>query len=69
MKLVEIILGIMASESRWIRRTGKIASRSEVWKHLKVDRDNPKSIKCDYCETKFYYTRRTLEKTTYHESL
>ena len=46
-------------ESRWIRKKGKIANRSDVWKHLKVDKNDDKLVKCDYCPSTFNYTSST----------
>jgi len=34
----------------WVRRIGKITSRSGVWNHLKVNRKDETLVKCDYCD-------------------
>ena len=43
-------------EQRWIRkkvRKAKMANRSAVWNHFKVDRLDETVVKCDYCDSKF----------------
>ena len=47
------------ADAEWIRRKGKIAIRSEVWKHVKVDRNDENLVKCDYCSSTFSYFSST----------
>ena len=47
------------NQPRWIPKEGKNAKRSDVWQHLKIDRNNKKLIKCDYCSNTFNYTGST----------
>ena len=47
-------------EASWIRRIGKITSRSGVWNHVKVNGKDETLVKCDYCAwTSNYYSSTT----------
>ena len=57
--------GDQGGRRKWIRKTGPITFRSEIWKHYCELEGDKSIVKCDHCPKEYKYCGSTSNLTTH----